>query len=1097
MTGLIDDVARDRIDTDIATTLFVDAGAGVGKTHHLVKRILALIAADVPVGRIAAITFTEKAAGELRDRVRTALQHATALTPAQRDAALDDLDAAPIGTIHSFAARVLEQNPIEAGLPPGIEVIDELRAGIAFSQRWRRARAALFGDRDAASAIELLLAAGATLGNLEDLARELDAAWDRVRDAPAPLLGPVTLDVQPIVMLLQSILDLRGECTDPDDTMVRGFSLMKEGLDALRAAAESGDVTAQLTALSALKRPRPNAGRAANWRDVDSVRALVSTIDSLKADTLRLAIDPALTRVIATLGGVLEAEAQERRRRGTLEFHDLLILARDLLVGPGAATAHARLHEAYPHLLLDEFQDTDPLQAELAVRIAAETVLPADGWVESVTPAGRLFMVGDPKQSIYRFRRADIATYLEQGERVSTAPGGAAVSMTTNFRSTAPLLDWINAAFGALIVADGHRQPHYTPLSPAPDRPAWDETAGGPAVVVLPATDAAKAAQIKADEAAAIASAVLRAVGRHPSAPGAPWLIEKKHRETDRYERKPARLEDVCILLPSRTALSALEAALDAAGIDFVAESSSLVYSTREVADVLLAVRAVANLADEAALVLALRSPLYACGDDDLLRWRAAGGRWMIGAEVPAGQEENPVAAALDSLARLLRDARTLTAGAVLEQLVRERLVRPVVLDTPRSRDVWRRIRFVVDQAHAWSDATHGSLREYLAWAELQQDEKARVAERSVPEEDLDAVRITTIHQSKGREFPIVAVHGMGSGWSASRPTLLWSDEGRPLAAFSSEKHLESAGYGAAYDDEKEFLLAERRRLLYVACTRAESHLIVSAFQAGRAPSWGHLLAPALTAAPAVALALAPAPAVERRRSGRTAATVVDWEQWLAARAGWQHRSQQPSTISVTGMAHGGAEPFTPTLTFTDAEGDAAFVERRFDGEGGSGADLGTAVHRVMELSDLDAEADVDALARLVSAASGLDALGIDTSTLAAMARSALAAEPVVRAASRPHWLELPVSAVRDLPGTGPIIVEGVADLVFREEDGSLVIVDFKTDQGMAVESVEAYWTQLNAYADLIAQASGETVSALYLVFCRENPATVRRKVRA
>ncbi|WP_439565063.1 UvrD-helicase domain-containing protein [Microcella sp.] len=1096
MTGLIDDDARDRIDADIATTLFVEAGAGVGKTHHLVKRILALIAADVPVSRIAAITFTEKAAGELRDRVRSALQVATVLTPAQRDAALDDLDAAPIGTIHSFAARVLEQNPIEAGLPPGIEVVDELRAGIAFAQRWRRARAALFGDRDAATAIELLLAAGATLGNLEDLARELDAAWDRVRDAPAPLLGPVTLDVGPLVRLLQRILDLRGECTDPDDTMVRGFPLLEEGLDALRTAAESGDVTAQLTALATLKRPRPNAGRTTNWRDIGEVRELVGTINTLKAETLSLAIDPALTRVIATLGGVLEAEAHERRRRGTLEFHDLLILARDLLVGPGAATAHARLHDAYPHLLLDEFQDTDPLQAELAVRIAADTVLPADGWVESVTPAGRLFMVGDPKQSIYRFRRADIATYIEQGERVRSAPGGAAVSMVTNFRSTAPVLEWINTAFGTLIVADGHRQPGYTPLSPAPDRAAWDAREGGPAVVVLPATDAGNAAQIKADEAAAIASAVLRAVGRHPGAPGAAWLVEKKNRETTTYERRQARLEDVCILLPSRTALPALEAALEAAGIDFVAESSSLVYSTREVADLLLAVRAIANLADEAALVLALRSPLYACGDDDLLRWRAAGGRWMIGAEVPAGQEENPVAAALGSLDLLLRYARTLTAGAVIERLVRERLVRPVVLDTPRSRDVWRRIRFVVDQAHAWSDATHGSLREYVEWAELQQDEKARVAERSVPEEDLDAVRITTIHQSKGREFPIVALHGMGAGWSSNRPTLLWTDDGRPLAAFSAEKQLESAGYGDAYENEKQFLLAERLRLLYVACTRAESHLIVSGFRAKRAPSWGHLLAPALSAAAGVTLDLAPVPEVRSRTSGGEAAPVVDWDTWLDERARWEGASARSSTISVTGMAHGGAEPFIPTLTFTDAEGDALFVERRFDGEGGSGADLGTAVHRVMELSELDAEADVDALARLVTSASGLDALGVDAGTVAAMARSALTAEPVARAAMLPHWLELPVSAVRDLPETGPIIVEGVADLVYREDDGSLVIVDFKTDQGITETSVEAYWTQLNAYADLIAEASGQSVSALHLVFCRDDPAHVRSKVR-
>ena len=113
------------------------------------------------------------------------------------------------------------------------------------------------------------------------------------------------------------------------------------------------------------------------------------------------------------------------------------------------------------------------------------------------------------------------------------------------------------------------------------------------------------------------------------------------------------------------------------------------------------------------------------------------------------------------------------------------------------------------------------------------------------------------------------------------------------------------------------------------------------------------------------------------------------------------------------------------------------------------------------------------------------------------MARSALDSDPVARAGRHEHWLELPVAAVRDLPGHGPIIVEGVADLVYRETDGSLVIIDFKTDQGVAEESVSAYWTQLNAYADLIAAASGQHVSGLALVFCRDSPATVLRRVPA
>jgi ATP-dependent helicase/nuclease subunit A len=1090
MTQLADQAARDSIDTDIASTLFVEAGAGVGKTHHLVQRILTLIGSGIAITSIAAITFTEKAAGELRDRVRRELTANTDLDAVVRDTALDNLDAAPIGTIHSFAARVLEQCPIEAGLPPGIEVIDELRAGIAFAERWRGARQTLFADAESAVALEVLLAAGMSLAQLEAVARDLDDAWDRVRDAPTAVHSPLRLDLQPLVNQMRLLAERRTECHNPEDRLLAQFSKLDTALASLQAAIDSDDLSAQVESLLDINLPGRNVGGKDNWINVADIKAQILNLDNeiaLIADQL---IDPAITRVVASLGRSALHEAASRQLHGTLEFHDLLIVARDLFIGEHAAEAHRRIHGAYSRILLDEFQDTDPLQAELAVRIAADEVLPAEGWLESPSPAGRLFMVGDPKQSIYRFRRADIATYLEQGKRVTTAPGGASVSMTTNFRSTGALLDCVNDVFATLIVEDGLTQPRYTPLTHDSARGEWNDRLGGPAVVLVPPTDALVAVQVKKDEATGIASAVLRAVGRHPAALDQPWLLEHKNRKTKLYEQRPANLADVCVLIPTRTALPALEAALDAAGIDFVAESSSLVYSTREVSDLLLAVRAIANVADEAALVLALRSPLFACGDDDLLRWRVAGGRWTVDADVPPGLESSPVAEGLRYLAQLLRHSRMVSAGAVLEQLVNDRHVRQVVLDSPRFRDVWRRIRFVIDQAHAWAEATHGSLREYLSWAELQQDEKTRVSERSVPEEGMDAVRITTIHQSKGREFPIVALHGMGSGWRSGRPPLLWSPDGRPLASFSASNSLQSSGYLDAYDVEKKFLSAERIRLLYVACTRAETHLVISGFRASKGTSWGAILAPGLDAVSIESLDVGPAPAVHIDPPTSAVAPVGSWAGWLERREQWAAVSAMPSSLSVTGMAHGGDEPFVPQLAFADPEGEPVLRERRFDENGGSGSELGTAVHRVLELSDLAPGADIDAIALSVARTVGLD----NPSLLSAMARSALAAEPVARAAGLQHWLELPVSALRELPGYGPIVVEGVADLVYRETDGSLVIIDFKTDQGIAEESVAAYWIQLNAYADLINAASGQSVSGMALVFCRDSPATVLRK---
>ncbi|NDZ92850.1 UvrD-helicase domain-containing protein [Streptomyces sp. SID6673] len=1064
---LADQAARDRITTDTATTLFVEAGAGSGKTHSLVGRICRLVLHDgIELDRIAAITFTEKAAAELRERVRVELaKHNTA----QATVALEQIDTAAIGTLHAFAARVISEHPLEAGVPPRIAVVDAMGSQLSFERRWRRMRTRLFTDdappmlRDA---MGIVMAAGASLDQMRDLADALDRNWDRLTLDDHPQ-GIAPADVDRILWEADAITDTLGDCLDHDDKLAVQLDKIREWR-ILVAAEREATGWIPVAALC----PGPGSGGAGkNWRggpaQVKEIKAAIKALrDEICPDVVGSYVDGAVRVVVRHLSEIVLDEAGERQRSGQLEFHDLLVLARDVLGNPDVAAA---AHERYQRVLLDEFQDTDPLQLELAQRIVAGR-----------DEAGRLFTVGDPKQSIYRFRRADIAAYMAARDRT---PAADVVQLTTNFRSTRPVIDWINTVFGQLIAADGHVQPAYTPLHPTPGRPRWDFD-WGPNPFVFSDNDEpvddedslSPAEAIRARESRDVTRIIATAVEKG-------WCRESLGEDTYRHDGLQWR--DICILIPSRTVLPFLEKSLDAAGVEFRSEASSLVYSTQEVHDLLVTCRALANTADEAALVAALRTPLFACGDDDLLRWKAAYGRWSIYADAPTeALTDSPVAAAYAYLRELSFELGDLNPGALLSRLANDRRVFEVSMDSPRHRDVWRRLRFVIDQARAWYTEDRGSLRDYIDWADTQADENARVAETVLPEIGVDAVRIMTIHAAKGLQFPMVVVAGMSGGFRTQPEPLLWDDDDTLQACVS--KTVTSKGYRPAAAAEKDHTEAEKKRLLYVACTRAESHLAVSGYL-GKGASWGATLAPALDGVPNTVPDLVQP--VRRDDEEIKQFERQTWDAWSAETAAIEVTSALRASYSATRIVH--AEEIAE-IALLDGYRGAGLLTTPADEQvsvgtasADSGTSLGTALHAVLELIELGAPFD-DAFVTTAGRAATVAGI-VDAKHFVALARSALESEPVQRAAVREHWKEM------QLAGLGPdgtTVVEGIADLVYRDDDG-LVIADYKTDVGVSAHTLEAYWAQLAIYADLLRNATGERVTRLELVFCRVGPAAV------
>ena len=280
--------------------------------------------------------------------------------------------------------------------------------------------------------------------------------------------------------------------------------------------------------------------------------------------------------------------AAERRRDGRLEFHDLLVLARALL--RRSDDARTALHERYSRLLIDEFQDTDPIQIELAMLIAASVgggTVP-DEWSDIAVDPERLFFVGDPKQSIYRFRRANIGLFLEARDRFATE----AVRLTTNFRTVPPLVAWVNEVFGGLMAEERPGSSRGTSR--------WLRTG----TRIRPGTGCScsggRTSRTRSCGPARCASS--RPPPWPTRWPGS-WPTPTRGRWRTRGGWRPARPEDIAILLPTRTSLGFLMDALRARAVDFRAETGTLVYETQEIRDLIAILRSVAHGADAVALV--------------------------------------------------------------------------------------------------------------------------------------------------------------------------------------------------------------------------------------------------------------------------------------------------------------------------------------------------------------------------------------------------------------------------------------------------------------------------------------------------------------
>lgn len=1126
-----DRIARDGLDR----TLFVDAGAGTGKTTELVRRICNLVVLQgVALQQIAAITFTEAAAAELQSRVRVELERRCRDGSDPEEvrrctAALADADRAAITTLHGFASRILGEFAVAAELPPRITVLDELSSQLAVEERWTQFMDELYAD----GGYDDLLVHAALLGvpleprslrvsSLREVAAQLNQNWDLLGPLAALPLEPLEpLDLSSLVPLIDDLEAMMAGCTSPDDKLLAKMAeTVQEARQLLSLPPES-----QLPQLQAFVKScgaRRKLGKAGDWPDIEAARAVMPAIAASAAQAAERVTEGVLHRLLVLTARFVLDGAARRRAEGGLEFHDLLVLARELLRHHDEA--RTALHQRFTHLLLDEFQDTDPIQIELALLIA--TAVAGGGptaWTALDPPEGSVFFVGDPKQSIYRFRRADIELFLAARDRFG-ANGGLA-RLSTNFRTVEPVLDWVNALFGSLMPDEiPGQQPAYEPLEAF--RPADSGADHRPVMLGGPHPDPkVKAGPLREAEAADVATLVAEMLAEPHR-----WPVQ----DLRTRQWRPVSAADITILLPTRTSLPYLRKALDVALVPYRLATGTLVYDTQEVRDLVSVLRAIDDPGDEVSLIAALRSPLYGCSDIDLYTYHQCGGRWDLRRDPPAALEaDHPVSAAHRHLRTLWEQRWWLTPSAMLTRLTQERHAFLLGFGATRPADVWKRLRFLIDQARAFEEAGGGGLRAFVDWAAMQGADGARVHEPLLPETDETAVQIMTIHGAKGLEFPVTILTGMttAKGGSRSGVSVLWDPTGLPHLALNAQ--LRTAEHQLRADIEAEMDEHEKLRLLYVAATRARDHLVVSCHhQAGKAGSYAErvwsfsagaasslvrpredgrslsLDPPDRTVGPATPPAVeVPGPAGGADPPSFDAVFAAR-DGWVAARAALVEPFRQARTVSATGVAEsvqaarsgalradahqtGVVESILPLPEQDDdhadtADGDGPLVRRR----GRAGTAVGQAVHAALQVLDLTRPVEVAAVVRQQCALESIEPLA---ETVERLVASALASDAVGLAARHRHHKELYVAAP-----FGQRVLEGYVDLLVETAEG-LVVIDYKTDTVSSDAEVDAkldrYELQAASYAVALEAVTGQTVSECRFVFCRPAGA-IERTVR-
>ncbi len=1000
---LPDEAARRAIREELDTTLLVEAAAGTGKTESLVERMVGLIRTGrAPVDRLSAVTFTIKAAAELSQRFQARLEGAARGARGEERERLVDalsrLDTAFVGTIHAFCARLLRERPVEAGVDPGFEEMEQPEDEVARQEAWERYAERLFASES--PLLPRLSALGMRLEDLHDTFEEMCENEDVLPEVPPETPPPdFTAARRAIWAFLR-----RAEGNLPETPPPGGWSEYQDAvrralrLESLLPADEPAAFVEVMDALDRARKKHREAGPLAV-----PYEALCRDVVSPALQAWREHRYPVAMAVVVP--AVLDYAAW-RRRQGRLNFQDLLLLARNLL--RDHPQVRRDFQQRFLPILVDEFQDTDPIQAEILFYLTGRDTAERD-WRAAVPLDGSLFVVGDPKQSIYRFRRADILTYGLVRDRIERC--GRVLRLSTNFRSTGRLCAWVNGAFhGPFPELATSEQAAYVPLEPHREE-------GEAAVFRLDVRTATAAVLgVVEQDSTRVARAIARAVASGVRRPG-----------------------DFLVLFRNRKYMSAYARRLEAEGIPSELAGGGAFADSQELAALLPLLAALADPDDPVAWLAVLRGPLFGVDDEALYRFVRAGGRFTHRAD-PPGEADPRIARAVAFAREADGWSSTLPPAAAISR-------------------VCERLGWIAYAAsRELGDSRAGNLLKALATARrfsaegldfagvvaelTRMTRGGYIEEMNVEPGRRDAVRLLTVHGAKGLEASVVFLADPRN--DRGRAPRFWIDREKDPARSHWQVSREGRefrvlpiaqppGWEAMAEREKAFDEAEKTRLLYVAATRAREMLVVSTWRQGKGAAKG-VWAP-FDARLTAELAEGPALELPGAVPPDFAAALAEFR---AARAARLASCAKPTyaVASVTSLTHATASSEKPAWEST-----------------GRGLTWGRVLHAVLEAAMRDEAAPLPLVA--ANALAEEERPAEELSEVLRVAEAVRSSELWTRArrAKRrlvevPFALRVSPDEIRLAGAAGDTLdslLQGAIDLVFEEDDG-WVLVDYKSD---------------------------------------------------
>ncbi|MCI0631863.1 MAG: UvrD-helicase domain-containing protein, partial [Phycisphaerales bacterium] len=856
---LADEQHRRRVLTDLDATLLVEAAAGTGKTSLIAGRIAMLLASGCPPQHIAAITFTELAAGELALRIRSyvatllageiptvltlALPHGlSAEQTANLVSAQQHLDEITTSTIHGFCQEMIRSYAIETGLDPGSRVIDGPSADAMFESvfsAWLIDRlssrvhindpVAVLSQHDPLEVVELVKkladlkrthpAAGTTPARLD---HRTDIDFVEVINGFARWFATKPGEPRTARLLddLQTIASFYADCFRVEPSFRDLWRLAHPPrLDAMESG--SSNLAPYRCKTSWKNRCGANDGERFN----SEAEEHVANIDRIYRDLLGQIADGLVGALSSALDDVISAYALRKREAAALDFDDLLLRAHDLV--SEHEPVRVALGDRYRHIFVDEFQDTDRIQAAIIFLIAAES-RPAR-WQDARLRSGSLFLVGDPKQAIYRFRGADIDTYNEARAAIASQASNSVVEVTANFRSQQAIIDHVNKYFEPVLQADG--QPGYVPLSATLEGPEHGLPCAATVTIELP-HDPSAAVQ-RDEEAAIVAKLCRRLIG----------AIRVKRVDGSVTVLTPG---DIALLAPTGTELWRYERALEAAGLSVASQAGKTLLRQQETQDVLALLRILADPADTLAFGAFMRGPMVGVTDEELLdiaealhgAFSAEEPHRVFDVRTPLELVSNPVAkSALRTLQHLRRRAGATTPRMLLSEAIEQLHLRVVVAARHgnRSARALANLDALIEMARPYDVS---GLRAFVR--DLQSDWELRIP-RSEGRIDAstDAVEIVTIHSSKGLEWPVVIPINTSTTFRPS-PQFVHRQSDNTLHWVIGG--VEPPALAAARAEESRQESLQRERMWYVACTRARDLLVIPELPVASSQSWSKIL---------------------------------------------------------------------------------------------------------------------------------------------------------------------------------------------------------------------------------------------------------------